>query len=400
MTHLPLPRAVRTVFSSRLRTVGLSLCLSTVVLAGCSSFFIGEENLAKAVDLPSNPAEVSFARQWQRSIGDGTDGKALELQPLFVDGRVFAVSADGELAAFDADSGAQAWAAEVGHPIAAGVGGDANVVAIGSENGLLMAFSAADGEPLWSYQLSTEVMAAPTVVAGLVVARAIDGQVTALDARNGNVVWKQYIGVADLSIRGNARGLFFDGVLLFTNGKGRLTLLAIGDGQPVLDTAVVRGRGMTAVERIADLLATPTIRDGKLFVSAYRHKTLAIDLQNGGLLWESELSTAQDLFADNRFLYVVDKNSVIHALDLRNGQVAWDSAVAKGRRLSPLAGDGRRVIGVDNEGKMIVLDSRNGELMGYSSVGDKRTYVAPQWVDGKWLSYTGDGDLTLTEISE
>lgn len=375
-----------------------SALLCMLLLSGCSSFFLGKENLAEPVDLPASPAEVSFAQQWQRSIGSGTDGKALGLHPLVVEGRVVAVSAEGKLSTFDADNGSLLWDIDAGHPIAAGVGGDQNVVAVGSRNGLLMVFDGDSGEALWTHQLSTEVVAAPTVAAGLVVARAIDGQVTALDARNGNVIWKQYIGVADLSIRGNARGVFFDRVLLFTNGKGRLTLLSIADGRPVFEAPVVRGRGMTAVQRIADLLATPTIRDGKLIVSAYRHKTLAIDLQNGGLLWESPLSTALDLFADNRFVYVVDKNSVIHALDLRSGKSVWESKAAEGRRISPVAGDGKRVFTVDNEGKLLVLDSRDGELLGYTSVGDERTYVAPQWVEGKWLTYTSDGDLTLTEI--
>ncbi len=379
------------------RTLALTAGISTLLLAGCSNFFLGKENLAEAVDLPSNPAAVSFARQWRQTVGDGTDGKALGLRPLALKRQIFAVSNDGELMAFTAD-GNKNWARQTGHPIAAGVGGDGRVVVVGSENGLLMAYAADNGKPLWTYQLSSEIMAAPTVVNGLVVARAIDGQVTALDARNGAVVWTQYIGVADLSIRGNARALFFDDLLLFTNAKGRLKLLSAADGRPVFDAPVVRGRGMTAVERIADLLATPTIRQNKLFVSAYRHKTLAIDLENGGLLWESDLSTALDLFADKQLLYLVDKNSVIHALDLGNGKAVWQSKVAQGRRLSPLSGDGKRVFGIDNEGNMLVLDARNGELLGYQRIGGGRTYVAPQWLENGWLTFTSEGDLVLTEI--
>ncbi len=221
---------------------------------------------------------------------------------------------------------------------------------------------------------------------------------TALSEKAGQVIWKQSLSVPSLSIRGNSRALFLDGVLLYTTGKGRLTLLSAQDGKPVLDAPVSAGRGITAVERVADLLATPTVRNGVLFLSAYRQETLAIQLADGALLWKSDKATALDLFADNRYVYVVDKNSIIYALDIRSGKVAWQSAVAEGRKISPLAGNGQYLVSVDNQGKLLVLDSANGELLGYQDVGDDRTYVAPQWVDGKWLTFTGNGQLTLSEI--
>lgn len=388
-----------TPFGYTLRRLTLPLMLSGALLSGCSGFFVGDENLAEAVDLPSNPKAVMLKRQWQRSIGDGTDEKNLRLQPWVTPQNIYAVSTDGVLSAVSRQDGSRLWRKKAGHPIAAGVSGSADSVVIGSENGLLMAFAATDGSRKWIYQLSSEIMAPPTVVGGLVVARTIDGQVTAVAERNGQVVWKQHIGVADLSIRGNARALFLDGVLLFTNAAGRLTLLSAKDGKPVLDMAVTRGRGITAVERVADLLATPVVRNGVLFLSAYRHETLAINLKDGNLLWRSDKATALDLFADNRYVYIVDKNSDIHALDMRNGKTAWSSKVAEGRRISPLSGNGRQVAAVDNEGQLIVLDSNDGKLLNYTSVGDDRTYVAPQWVDGKWLTYTGNGKLTLTETS-
>lgn len=377
----------------------LLVLLGGLLLTGCTKFFLGESNLAEPQDLPSNPSLVSFSKQWSRNIGDGTDDKTLYLRPLAVGNTVYAVSHDGELAAVSLSGGNRLWEVEVGHPIAAGVGGDQNVVVVGSENGLLLAFDAKTGQRGWMYQLGSEILAAPTVVAGLVVARSIDGQVTAIDARSGQVVWKQYIGVADLSIRGNSRAVFLDGVLLYTNGKGRITLLSINDGTPIFSAPIIQGRGMTAVARIADLLATPVVRDGVLFVSAYRYKTVAIDLKTGGLLWQSDHGTALDLFADNRYVYVVDKNSVIHALDKNNGERIWSSQALQGRKISPLAGDGRMIVTVDLDGVMTALDSSSGKVLGYRSVGGERAYVAPQWVNGQWLTYTSDGDLSLSGIS-
>lgn len=376
--------------------LGLGL---TVMLSGCTSFFIGEENLSEPVDLPDSPQAVRFHKQWQQGVGDGTDDKVLQLFPAVVGERVFVVSTDGVLEARELSNGQRIWKKNIGHKIAAGVSADPNLVVVGSENGLLMAFSAVDGSEGWTYQVSTEVLTPPTIVAGLVIARAIDGQITALDARSGTPVWKQYIGVADLSIRGNARGLYLDGAMLYTNDRGRMTVLSVADGKPVVSTPLVMGKGMSMVEQIADLLATPVIRDGILFVSAYRQKTLALNLRDGGLLWESPYSTANDLFADNRFVYLVDKNSLINALDVKTGKLHWTSKALEGRRISPLTGNGSWVATVDQEGVLSLLDVRDGRYLGRTNVGGGRTYIAPQLTRQGILTYTSDGKLSLTQLS-
>lgn len=379
--------------------LGSILCLGiSVLVSGCSGFFLGDENLSEAVDLPKNPQIVAFNTAWERNVGDGTDGKALHLRPSVVGDRVFAVSADGILEALELNSGNRIWRQKIGHQIASGVSADQYLAVVGTRDGLILAFDANTGEAGWTYQMNTEVLTPATVANGLVIARAIDGQVTALDARSGEVIWKQYIGVADLSIRGNARGILLRDVILFTNGKGRLNILRVADGSPVLSTPLVMGKGMTEVERIADLLATPTVSNGILFVSAYRHKTLAINLKDGSLLWESPYATAADLFADNNYLYLVDKNSLIHALDIRDGRLRWTKKTLEGRHISPLTGNGRWIAGVDNDGYLSVLDNRGGKYLGHTRVGDGRTYVAPQLVEGGLLTYTSDGDLAFTTM--
>ncbi len=384
-------------------TVGLSVLSLTALLGGCTGFFVGDENLSEPVDLPDVAQSVSFSHQWKASIGDGTDKKNLHLRPAIVGDRIFVVSADGTLEARELTTGNRIWQQDIGQNIAAGVGADNNLVVVSSEDGLLMAFSAVDGSAGWTYQASTEILTPPTIVNDLVIARAIDGQITALNARSGQPVWKQYIGVADLSIRGNARGVYLDGAILYTNDKGRMTILSVADGKPVASMPLVMGKGMTAVEQIADLLATPVVRNGILFVSAYRQKTLALNLRDGSLLWQSPYSTDKDLFADDKFVYLIDKNSLISALDMRTGKLVWTKNTLEGRRISPITGNGawiatidQEIATIDQQGIMSFLDSNNGNYLGRTDVGGERSYIAPILTREGILTYTADGDLTLT----
>ncbi len=376
--------------------ISLSVLSLMVSLSGCSSFLVGDENLSEPVDLPEVVQSVAFTRQWQASIGDGTDKKNLHLRPAVVDDRVFVVSADGTLEARELTTGKRIWQQDIGQSIAAGVAADNNLAVVSSKDGLLMAFSSVDGSAGWTYQASTEILTPPTIVGGLVIARAIDGQITALNARSGQPVWKQYIGVADLSIRGNARGVYLDGAILYTNEKGRMTILSVTDGKPVASTSLVRGRGVTAIDQIADLLATPVVRNGILFVSAYRQKTLAINLRDGNLVWQSPYSTDKDLFADDKFVYLIDKNSLISALDMRTGKLVWTKNTLEGRRISPVTGNGAWIATIDQEGIMSFLDSNSGNYLGCTDVGSERSFIAPILTPAGILTYTADGDLTLT----
>lgn len=382
-----------------MRVVKWLFLFFSLSLWGCSGYFLGTENLAEPVDLPKITAEVDFIRQWKKTVGKGTDQKALSLTPLATRSTVYAASADGELVAYARESGERLWKVHTGQAIAAGVSGNDQVIVVVSRNGLLMAFDTRQGTMGWRYQLSTEVLAAPLVISDLIVVRAIDGQVVALDARSGQPVWKQDIGVADLSIRGNSKAVFVDGMLLFTNGKGHLTVLSIADGKTVFTAPLVLGKGKTAVDRIADLMATPAVRKGVLFLSAYRHQTLAIDLKDGGVLWQNDLSTALDIFADNRYVYLVDKNSTVYALSQQDGKVVWRNDQLKGRRLSPLSGDGYWLTSTDYDGNLIVMDAGTGAILGITSVGSQRAYVAPRYLPNGWLTYTRDGSLTMTEIN-
>ena len=374
------------------------LVISFLLLAGCSSFFLGDENLSSAVDLPDNSKVITFNKVWQKKIGNGTNKKSLSLRSVVVSDRVFVVSSGGKLKSFNLDDGKLIWEKNIGHNIVSGVSADEKLVVVGDNNGLLMAFSAVDGSEGWVYQMSTEALSPVNIIEGLVIARAINGQVIALDARTGILVWKQYIGVADLSVRGNARGILLDRVVLFVNSQGQLTLLSIADGSFVFSLSLIMGKGLTAVSQIVDLIATPVVRDDVLFVSAYRQKTLAIDLLDGNLLWESPYATTKDLFVDDNHLYLIDKNSLVHAVGVKDGLLKWAKKTLEGRNISPIYGNNLWLSTIDQEGFLSLLDSQNGNYLGRTKVGGGRSFVAPIMTTRGLLTYTTDGVLTLIDV--
>lgn len=371
------------------------------ILSACSinDFLLGEANLSEPVDLPDNPDKVDFNSQWSRSIGDGYAEQEIKLRPFITENNLFVASFDRNLLSYSLADGDENWEIDTGHPLVAGVTGNNDYVYVVSINGVLLCYSQANGELVWQQNLSSEVLSLPLVVGNIIVTRAIDGEVSAREASTGNLIWQYYLTEADLSIRGNADLLLLDKYVLTTSSNGGLTLLDIESGDSMISTIVSVGKGKTHVERINDLTATPSINEGLLYISSYRNETVAIDLQSGSVLWKSPHYSTQDIFSDNRNVYLIDKNSIIYALDKRSGQINWQTNVLEGRQISPLSGNGQVIVAVDFEGNVIALDNATGSILGYDSVGEGQTFIAPIFIAAdKFITYTGAGDLDVVTL--
>ncbi len=375
----------------------LTLLVLTLI-SGCSGFFLGKPNLSEAIDLPKNIKQVKFNIHWDRSISDGTDEKEIKIHPISDGKNVYSVSSDGVLYSHNLETGKKNWKKKVGHNITAGVAGGGDVIVIGSKDGMLLAYSIENADFLWRYQLSSEILASPIFYNGLIIARAIDGQVSALDINTGNLIWRNDVGVASLAIRGNSRPVAVNGIIILTNDRGRMIVLRAETGQQIFDSPVVIGRGRTKVDRIVDLLATPYISGSTLYVSSYRNKTLAINLENGSLLWDSELYTSKDIFADSKYVYLIDKNSIINAVDKNTGKLVWSNKELEGRKISPISGDDEFILTVDYDAKLVVLDRDDGKILAYKDVGSEESYIAPLYINGEWLTFTSDGELTKLSL--
>ncbi|KAB2895835.1 MAG: PQQ-binding-like beta-propeller repeat protein, partial [Burkholderiaceae bacterium] len=108
-------------------------------LAGCSLWGSGPAK-PKPADLGPNVAVLGVRQAWAGKVG------AIDRLPLdvHVNGyRLTLASADGTVASIDARTGADLWRAQLGTPLAAGVGSDGKRAAVGSSSNQLIVL--ADG---------------------------------------------------------------------------------------------------------------------------------------------------------------------------------------------------------------------------------------------------------------
>lgn len=119
-----------------------------------------------------------------------------QVQAIISGGRVFVGTEMGNMYAFNATTGEQAWKASIGSPILNSVAVDSGKVFFGALDGAVYALNATNGAQVWKNQLSTlqGFSTAPVVADGKVMLGGRNGIFYALDPNSGQVLWSYPVG--------------------------------------------------------------------------------------------------------------------------------------------------------------------------------------------------------------
>lgn len=181
----------------RRRVLALAGTAAVSAVTGCSSLLgapSGASDWSSFAHDPANtghtsdasgPADGAEAR-WRTEV----DG-AVVASPVVADGTVYASSFDGNLYAFDAETGDEDWRFETGDALYSSPAVEDGRVFAGSQGGILYAVAAETGEEEWAHDAPDEewVAASPAVVGETVYCESA-GHLFAVDAPSGVERWR------------------------------------------------------------------------------------------------------------------------------------------------------------------------------------------------------------------
>ncbi|GHD55315.1 outer membrane protein assembly factor BamB [Vreelandella hamiltonii] len=385
------PRFSTSLMRATLGAVALAL------LAGCAS---KGEPAYTPKELRSFNETSSLDSQWRRSVGDGFGRARYPIAPAREGNTVFAADANGLITAFNAQSGEREWQVELDTPISSALNAIAGQVYLGTRNGEVIALSQRDGSVSWRSRVSSEVLAAPQANQQLLLVQSIDGQITALDRASGEERWVYTSSQPALTLRGTGTPMVIDPVTFVGTANGRLATLDNRSGQPLWEMQIATPRGRSDVERLVDLSGQPVLSpDGRLFVTSYNGRVVALEATQGGTLWEANISSRHTPVLVGNLLLVVSDNSHVIALDANSGQEVWRNTDLEDRWLTPPAfADGRLVVG-DFEGYVHLLDAREGNLVGRTRVHSSGISVRPVTEGSTIHVQANNGRLETLEVT-
>ncbi|WP_110666384.1 outer membrane protein assembly factor BamB [Salinicola halophilus] len=372
----------------------LPLGLTATLLAGCAG---SVEPQYPPKDLTDFDKQVDLDARWSEGVGEGLGRARYPLTPLVDGGTLYAVDQTGALRALDADSGETEWEVELGTAISSGIGADGGRLYIGTRNGEVLAIDREDGSVDWRSRVSSEVLAPPQVNSSLVVVQSVDGAVTALNRLNGGEQWVYTSSQPALTLRGTGAPRVIEPVSFAGFANGRLVTIDNRSGQTLWDMRVAVPQGRTEVDQLVDVDGQPVLtQDGRLYVTSYNGRLLALEATSGEVIWEHEESSYLTPLVVGNYLFTVNEASHVIAVEADTGRVMWDSDTLEGRELTaPAFVDGNIAIG-DAEGYVHLLDATSGEMRGRTHVdgsglslplltGDRRLYAFAN--DGRLVAY-------------
>ncbi|MBW7864832.1 MAG: PQQ-binding-like beta-propeller repeat protein [Candidatus Hydrogenedens sp.] len=322
-------------------------------------------------------------------------GAPVRQTPVVHDGRLFAVTARGEVIAADLD-GKELWRRELFRPDTADgkparLGLEApplafdGMVVLGSDEGVLLALDAATGEERWRRTLDGTVRGAPNWLPGvnrLFVLEQSAGVLYCLDAATGAEQWRAP-GVE----RSDSTPSVSEKAIVFGSCAGALHVRSPENGESLFDIKI-EGDGQVAGGVALDgVLAYAGARGGMM---------IAADTETGAILWtneEARMEVFSTAAVNGDWVVFASHDGVVYALDRATGKTRWTHDTG-GMPLSPvIVGD---KVAVSADGTLFLLRLEDGAMIWSLELGDEITGPA---VTRRGL-YVGGEDGTIVALGD
>ena len=374
----------------------LTVCLLCAALTGCQTvgnllddiFSSGGKKNLPATLVQFNPS-IDVKSRANASIGSASGSI---FSPALTKDSVFAANYDGKLARFDADTLKEKWRIDTGKKLTGGVGATDNLVVVGTAKGEVLAYDF-EGKALWQARVTSEILSAPQVAGDVVLVRSGDGRIFALSAVDGKRKWLYQRATPALTVRSYG-GVLIDKNAVFAGfGGGKLVALESTTGALGWEASVALPRGVSELERIADVTSNP-VTDGRIVCAvAFQGRVACFETQSGNVIWARDISSIAGMAIDGRNVYVSDASGVVHAMDKSTGAYVWKQEKLAYRELSaPLVYRGYVVV-ADLQGYVHFLSREDGAFAARIATDGSPIRAQPQPLSDGVLVQSKSGGL-------
>ena len=376
-----------------------ALAAVAALVSGCGIFGGDKDDELQPQELVDFEATLPVERVWSAKVGGGSELLRIALTPAGDGERVYAASRDGNVNAFDPETGERLWRTELKLPLSAGPGVGGNRVLVASSDGFLICLSADDGRELWRSDIAGESLAPPLVSDDAVVAYTIDGRLSVLSLFNGREQWTLEQTLPPLTLRGSAPPIVVGTTVIAGFDNGRLIASGLLDGTTRWEAMLSPPTGRSDLERLSDVDGNLAAVGQDVYAAAYQGRLAALAAESGQVLWTRELSTHIGLAADLESVYVVSETGELIALRRTTGSELWRHDLLLRRKpTAPVAFMNTVVVG-DFEGFVHFFNNADGTPVARVRVGKGMLSGPPAVIGGRLYAQGESGQIAAFEAA-
>lgn len=334
---------------------------------------------------------------WTSDVGET---EKYDYTPALDAGAVYDANAEGDLVKLDASNGREIWRKNIGEPISGGVGIGSGTVLVGSNKGYVHAYDVT-GKFLWKSKVSSEILSVPRYFDGIVIVRAGDNHIFGIDAADGSRKWVYERINPALTLRSSVGVVVDSGAVYAGFAGGKLVAIRADNGKLLWESTIAQPKGVTEIERIADITSLPVVDGPLVYAVAYQGKIAAVDRRNGKVLWNRDISSYSGLSAEDGKIFVAHSLGAVYSLDYESSKTFWRQGALSNRRVTtPLPIGGVVVVG-DLEGYVHLLSRDEGKFVGRIQLGsDPVMSIIAGAKPSQFMAETRDGTLHAVSFAE
>jgi outer membrane protein assembly factor BamB len=291
-------------------------------------------NAAKAIGHVS--LGQGLTRAWIASIGSASNRARLGAAPVVSGGKLFAVDTEGQVVAFDANTGAKLWRTAVeikkdGRPSAFGGGASADADMVYATNGVgdVTAVKADTGAVVWQKRPAGPLRGAPTLSNGNVYVMTQDNQIYALRASDGNTEWNESGPVGASGIFGVGAPAAAQGTVIAGYSTGELAAYRYENGRSLWNDSLSRTAMSTSVSTLTDIDANPVIDRGRVFALGQGGRMAAYELVTGQRIWEINIAGITTPVVSGEWVFVMTSDAKLLCVQRASGKIRWISQLQR-----------------------------------------------------------------------
>jgi outer membrane protein assembly factor BamB len=228
----------------------------------------------------------------------------------------------------------------------------------------------------------------------VVVVRSGDSRIYGLSTVDGKRKWVYERATPSLSLRSNAGVALADGAAYVGFAGGKMVALKADDGKLLWEASVALPKGVTEIERIADITSVPVVDGRVVYAVAFQGRVAAVDRTNGRVLWNRDISSYNGLSADDGRVFVTHSGGAVYSLDNGSGKSYWRQGGLLNRQVSAPMPIGEYVAVGDLEGYVHFLGNDDGAFAARIQTDKSPVLAQPVYLgDSRLLVQTSGGGI-------